>query len=265
MKEVRIGCSGWSYRDWRKRFYPPGTPSSRWLEHYSSVFDTVEVNATFYRLPTEEIVRRWAEQVPAGFLFAVKGSRYLTHMRRLREMDTGLKRFWERMEPLVEAEKLGPVLWQLPAHFERDDDVLRGALAALPKADHCFEFRHPSWFTPAVYALLEEQEASLALGDDPRRRLPQASPVGPIAYLRLHYGSSGRNGNYSERELAGWRRRVAAWRASRRVFVYLNNDWQGFAPRNDMTLRSGLSQAPPARRRPHGAGSLRSAASPGTA
>lgn len=241
VNEVRIGCSGWSYRDWRDRFYPPGTPSSRWLGHYATVFDTVEVNATFYRLPETATVQAWAEQVPDGFLFAIKGSRYLTHMRRLRDMKTGLERFWERIEPLREAGKLGPVLWQLPGNFERDDETLGAALESLPPADHCFEFRHPSWFAPAVYRLLESHAASLALGDDPRRTLPAAAPAGPIAYLRLHYGSRGRDGNYSDRELVAWRRRIAAWRARRRVFAYLNNDWRGFAPRNALTLRSGLS------------------------
>ncbi len=237
---MRIGCSGWSYRDWRERFYPPGTPSSRRLEHYASVFDTVEVNATFYRLPEVETVRSWAEQVPDGFLFAIKASRYLTHMKRLRDIEPGLKRYWERIEPLPAAGKLGPVLWQLPERFERDDETLAAALAALPDADHCFEFRHPSWFAPTVYSLLEDHGASLALGDDARRELPEASPVGPLAYLRLHYGSRGRDGNYSDRELETWRRRIAAWRARRRVFVYLNNDWQGFAPRNALTLKQGL-------------------------
>jgi uncharacterized protein YecE (DUF72 family) len=238
--DVRIGCSGWSYRDWREGFYPPGTPASRWLAHYATVFDTVEVNATFYRLPKVETVRSWAEQVPAGFLFAVKGSRYLTHMKRLRDIGPGLERYWERIEPLRETGKLGPVLWQLPERFQRDDETLAAALAALPAAEHCFEFRHPSWFAAGVYALLEEHGASLALGDDKRRELPAASPAGPIAYLRLHYGSHGRDGNYSERELETWRRRLAAWRARRPVFAYFNNDWRGFAPRNALELRKGL-------------------------
>jgi uncharacterized protein YecE (DUF72 family) len=241
VKEVRIGCSGWNYKDWREDFYPPRTPASRWLSHYATVFDTVEVNATFYRLPETKTTQAWAEQVPDDFVFAVKGSRYLTHMRRLRDMGAGLERFWERLEPLREAGKLGPVLWQLPGNFHRDDERLAGALAALPAAEHCFEFRHPSWFVEDVYGLLERYGASLALGDDARRPLPDASPVGPFAFLRLHYGHRGRDGNYSDRELDGWRRRIAAWRAKRPVFVYLNNDWRGFAPRNALTLRSGLS------------------------
>jgi uncharacterized protein YecE (DUF72 family) len=241
MHEVRIGCSGWNYRDWRGDFYPQGTPASRWLEHYASTFDTVEVNATFYRLPKRETTARWAEQVPDGFTFAVKGSRYLTHIRRLRDLGPGLRRFRERIEPLVEAGRLGPVLWQLPATFRRDDETLAAALEALPEGRHCFEFRHESWFDDDVYALLESHDASLALGDDPRRPLPEASPVGPIAYLRLHYGRRGRDGNYSGRELNVWRRRIAAWRSRRPVFAYLNNDWRGFAPRNARTLRRGLS------------------------
>jgi uncharacterized protein YecE (DUF72 family) len=243
MHEARIGCSGWSYREWRDTFYPPGTPARSWLAHYASVFDTVEVNATFYRLPKVDTVRGWAGEVPEDFLFAVKASRYLTHMKRLRDIGDGVARYWERIEPLREAGRLGPVLWQLPEGFERDDEVLAGALAVLPKANHCFEFRHHSWFATGVRALLEEHGASLALGDDGRRRLPRASPGGPIAYLRLHCGSRGRDGNYSDAELTAWRRRIAAWRSRRPVFAYLNNDWRGFAPRNALTLRRGLSQS----------------------
>jgi uncharacterized protein YecE (DUF72 family) len=108
VKDARIGCSGWSYRDWRERFYPTGTPSREWLHHYASVFDTVEVNATFYRLQSEDTVRGWANQVPDGFLFAVKGSRYLTHMRRLRDIEAGVERFWKQIEPLHDAGSSDP-------------------------------------------------------------------------------------------------------------------------------------------------------------
>ena len=241
MREIRIGCSGWSYEDWRGVLYPPGLPKRSWLRRYAEVFDTVELNATFYRLAREETARGWAEQVPDGFLFAVKASRYLTHMRRLRGIKRGVERFWAPLEPLREAGKLGPVLWQLPEDFERDEELLAATLALLPPGRHCFEFRHPSWFAADVYALLEQHGASLALGDDARRPLPAVAPVGPLAYLRLHYGTSGRDGNYSERELATWRRRIAAWRARRPVFAYLNNDWRGFAVRDARTLRAGLS------------------------
>jgi uncharacterized protein YecE (DUF72 family) len=243
MESTRIGCSGWSYGDWRGVLYPPGLPQSRWLECYASHFDTVEINATFYRLPAKKAVRNWAGRVPDDFVFAVKASRYLTHIRRLQGMKAGLNRFWARLEPLRSAGKLGPVLWQLPERFHRDEEVLGKALAILPEARHCFEFRHASWFTPEVYSLLEQHGASLVLPHDARRPLPEAKPVGPLVYLRLHYGARGRDGNYSDRELETWRRRIAAWRSRREVFVYLNNDWQGFAPRNALALREGKAVA----------------------
>jgi len=240
MKRVWIGCSGWSYQDWREGLYRD-VPASRWLQRYVEAFDTVEVNATFYRLPRRETVEGWVEQTPDGFLFAVKASRYLTHMRRLRDIEAGVARFWEPLEPLRETGRLGPVLWQLPENFPRDDELLAAALEVLPPARHCFEFRHPSWFAAGVRRLLEQHGASLALGDDARRELPSARPLGEIAYLRLHYGSRGRDGNYSAAELDRWRRRLAAWRSRHEVFVYLNNDWRGFAPANARELRRGLS------------------------
>jgi uncharacterized protein YecE (DUF72 family) len=236
VEPVRIGCSGWSYRDWREGLYA-GVPQRRWLERYAESFDTVEVNATFYRLPRERTVAAWIEQTPDGFSFAVKGSRYLTHIRRLRDTGIGVERFWEPLEPLRQADRLGPVLWQLPENFERDDAALDEFLAALPAARHCFEFRHPSWFAAPVRKLLDRHGAALVIADDPRRNLPEAKPFGPLVYLRLHYGRRGRRGNYSEAELDQWRRRIAAWRSRRPVWVYLNNDWEGFAPADAAYLR----------------------------
>jgi uncharacterized protein YecE (DUF72 family) len=134
-------------------------PQRRWLERYAEVFDTVEVNATFYRLPKESTVRDWVEQVPGDFLFAVKASRYLTHMKRLRGIPDAVARFWEPLEPLRSGRRLGPVLWQLPESIQRDDDLLDAALGEMPPARHCFEFRHPSWFVPSVGELLEERGA----------------------------------------------------------------------------------------------------------
>jgi uncharacterized protein YecE (DUF72 family) len=238
--DVRIGCSGWNYRDWRGAFYPDGLPARRWLEHYATVFDTVEVNTTFYRLPNRDAVARWVQQTPDAFEFTVKASRYLTHMKRLRDMGQGVQRFYERIEPLVEAGRLGPVLWQLPERFHRDDDVLAGALTALPPGRHAFEFRHPSWFHREVCELLDAHDAAFVVAHDARRRLPE--PPRPTAwrFLRMHYGARGRDGNYSERELEGWARTIDGWRREGDVHVYFNNDWQAFAPRNALTLRDLL-------------------------
>jgi uncharacterized protein YecE (DUF72 family) len=240
VKPVRVGCSGWSYADWRGRVYPRGLGSGAWLRRYAELFDTVEVNATFYRLPKRETVVAWVEQTPDHFLFAVKGSRYLTHVRRLADTSDGLKRFWQPLEPLRESGKLGPVLWQLPPNLRRDDELLRRMLAALPAGRHCFEFRDPSWLVDGIEALLREHGAALVIGDDARRPLPRP-PVRGWTYLRFHYGSRGRNGNYSRGELEQWRRRIATWRARHEVFAYFNNDWNAFAPQNAQTLRSHLS------------------------
>jgi uncharacterized protein YecE (DUF72 family) len=143
---IRLGCSGWSYDHWREPVYA-GAPPRTWLSQYARRFDTVEINSTFYRLPRRSAVAGWADQTPDGFCFAVKVSRYLTHIRRLNEIERGIELLLDRVQPLVDAGKLGPLLWQLPGNFARDDDRLARALAAVPHdLRHCIEFRHPSWF-----------------------------------------------------------------------------------------------------------------------
>jgi uncharacterized protein YecE (DUF72 family) len=169
------------------------------------VFDTVEVNSTFYRLASRDAVARWVEDTPDDFLFGAKASRYLTHVRRLRDIEEGIRRYYERIEPLVSAGKLGPIVWQLPPNFRRDDDVLAGALQILPAGRHCFEFRHESWFTPEVYAALGARGAALVIADHPR---------------------------------------IAAWRRRAEVLVYFNNDWEGFAVENAKALKRRLQRSP---------------------
>jgi uncharacterized protein YecE (DUF72 family) len=241
LKPVHIGCSGWNYSEWRGRFYPQKLPPSRWLEAYGQTFDTVEVNSTFYRLASPKAVERWVEQTPPGFIFALKASRYLTHIRRLRDMSRGIRRFYAPLAPLLEAGKMGPVLWQLPETFHRDDDGLAFALERLPEGRHCFEFRHPSWFEPTVLDLLRDHGAALVIGDHPQRPFQALELTTDWTFVRFHYGRRGRNGNYSTAELETWKRRLAAWRAKTEVFAYFNNDWQGFAPRNARWLAERLS------------------------
>jgi uncharacterized protein YecE (DUF72 family) len=241
MKPVRIGCSGWNYAHWRERVYPKGLPPSRWLEHYATLFDTVEVNATFYRLPTRSAVANWVAQTPPDFVFTVKASRYLTHIKRLTDLGEGVERFYERIEPLVRSPKMGPVLWQLPERFHRDDDRLAAALDALPPSRHCFEFRHASWFVPEVERLLREHGAALVIGDSPKRPFQTHELTADWTFIRFHYGSRGRNGNYSERELEEWAERIGAWRRQVDVFAYFNNDWNGYAVRNGLFLEDRLA------------------------
>jgi uncharacterized protein YecE (DUF72 family) len=234
---VHVGCSGWNYADWRGRFYPPGLPARRWLAHYATRFDTVEVNTTFYRLARPTAVAAWVAESPEDFLFAVKASRYLTHMRRLQDMERGVERLYAGIAPLVGSHKLGPVLWQLPANFHRDDDRLAFALARLPPGRHCFEFRHPSWFASPVYDLLREHAVALVYGDDPRRAFQELELTAPWTFVRFHHGHRGRRGNYSEAELREWAARLREVRRHAEVFAYFNNDWEGFAPRNAKRLR----------------------------
>jgi uncharacterized protein YecE (DUF72 family) len=235
-----VGCSGWVYPHWRERLYPKGLPQRRWLSCYAAHFDTVEVNSTFYRLASPSAVEAWLEQSPDGFIFAVKASRYLTHVKRLAMLDTGIKRFYERLGPLTRTEKFGPVLWQLPENFHRDDERLSGALKALPAGRHAFEFRHPSWFTDEVYALLSEHRVALVIGDDPTRPFQSLERTTQWTYIRFHRGNRGRGGNYSPAEIETWARRIAQWRGQIEVYAYFNNDWEGYALRNAELLKERL-------------------------
>jgi uncharacterized protein YecE (DUF72 family) len=237
MRPVRIGCSGWNYDDWRGRLYPEGLGRPRWLRRYAGCFDTVEVNSTFYRLASKEAVKRWVEDTPDEFVFAAKASRYLTHVRRLREIGQGIERYYERIEPLVRSGKLGPVVWQFPATFRRDDELLAGALRAMPPGRHCFEFRHESWFAGEVYELLGEHGAALVIGDHPKWPFQARELTTDWTLVRLHHGRRGRRGNYSKREIEEWAERVAAWRGQAEVYVYFNNDWEGFAVENALELK----------------------------
>ncbi len=238
---VHVGCSGWSYQHWRGRLYPEGLPSTRWLGVYAQHFRTVEVNATFYRLPSSEAVRRWLEQTDEGFLFAVKASRYLTHVKRLHGVAEGLARFWERIEPLSAAMRLGAVLWQLPDGFVRDEERLASLLEALPAGRHAFEFRDRSWFAQDVYRLLREHGAALVTADHLAGTPSPIEATAPWRYLRFHYGHCGRRGNYSHRELDRWAQLICRWRRSEEIFAYFNNDWEAFAPRNASYIAALLS------------------------
>jgi uncharacterized protein YecE (DUF72 family) len=241
MKRVRVGCSGWNYKDWRESFYPRGLPARRWLERYAEAFDTVEINNTFYRLPNRSAVENWVEQTPRGFVFTVKASRYLTHIKRLATVEEGVKLLYERIEPLAESPKMGPVLWQLPGNFQRDDERLRGALEALPKGRHCFEFRHPSWFCDEVYRLLRRHRVALVIGDTADRPFQTQEFTAGWTLVRFHYGHRGRGGNYSQTELEEWAERIRQWRERVDVYAYFNNDWKEFAVKNALELKRLLA------------------------
>jgi uncharacterized protein YecE (DUF72 family) len=240
MTTVRIGCSGWQYDSWRGRLYPEKEPKRRWLELYAAEFDTVEVNSTFYRLARRDAVAAWVQQTPPEFLFTVKASRYLTHIRRLVSIEEGIGRFYEPLQPLVEAGRLGPVLWQLPENFHRDDERLHGWLELLPKGRHTIEFRHESWFVAPVMDALREHGVALTIGDHPSRPFQSFEATASWRFVRFHHGHRGRRGNYSATEISEWARRIAQWRRDTDVYAYFNNDWEGFAPANAIELRRRL-------------------------
>jgi uncharacterized protein YecE (DUF72 family) len=243
MKRVRVGCSGWMYDSWRGRLYPERCPKRRWLEVYAQRFDTVEVNSTFYRLARRDAVAGWVQQTPRDFQFAVKASRYLTHVKRLVGIEDGVKRFYEPIEPLIEAVRLGPILWQLPENFRRDDERLEDLLKLLPAGLHTIEFRDPSWFVPEVMARLRKHGVALTIGDHPSRPFQTFEPTADWRYIRFHYGGRGRAGNYSATEIGEWARRIAGWRRREAVYAYFNNDWNGYAPANATLLLRRLRSA----------------------
>jgi uncharacterized protein YecE (DUF72 family) len=238
VSDILIGCSGWNYADWRRPVYD-GAPQREWLELYAERFPTVEVNTTFYRLPRRSMVEGWAARTPAGFSFAVKVSRYLTHIKRLSGTREGMARLMGRIDPLAESGKLGPLLWQLPATFERDDARLAEALDAAPAEHrHCFEFRHASWFCPEVLAILRDAGAALVIGDDPGRPFQTLDRPAGWTYVRFHRGRRGRRGNYSPSEIDDWAARIRSWAQDGDVYAYYNNDWEAFAVGNAVRLAS---------------------------
>lgn len=239
--DPRVGCSGWNYASWRGRFYPKGLGAHEWLQYYSSQFDSVEVNNTFYRLPERSTFASWSDQAPPGFLFAVKASRFLTHMKRLRDPEEPLNRLLSRATAL--GRHLGPILYQLPPTFAIDLPRLEHFLRESPRsADRraispVIEFRHPSWYVSETYKLLTRWRVALCLHDKCGSAIAEPF-IGPFVYVRFH-GTSGRyHGSYSARQLDRWAHRLAEQtQEGRRVFAYFNNDPGAVAVANALMLR----------------------------
>jgi uncharacterized protein YecE (DUF72 family) len=233
---VRVGCSGWQYRHWRGNFYDASQAQVRWFEHYASIFDTVEINNTFYRLPEAATFARWAARAPMKFLFAVKASRFLTHMKKLRDPEEPVARLFERARCL--GRHLGPVLYQLPPGFRPDIARLEHFLHTLPPGiRHVMEFRDPSWYTDEVLALLRAHDVALCL-HDMRGSASERLRVASFVYVRFHGPSGHYAGGYPEERLRGWAEWLGEQQADGHdVFAYFNNDVGGHAPRDALTLR----------------------------
>jgi uncharacterized protein YecE (DUF72 family) len=232
VRTVHVGTSGWQYDDWRGRFYPEGLPQRKWLEFYSTHFRTVEVNNSFYRLPERETFERWRDQTPSGSIVAVKASRFITHLKRLRDPEEPVALLWERATGL--GDRLGPVLFQLPPRFPVEVERLRRLLAALPTGMRpAFEFRDRSWYTDDVFLLLDGAGAALVWPDRPGTR-PMLPALGGWLYVRFHQGTA-RGPGYRRDKLRRWASRIAAADAEE-AFVYFNNDQTGAAIRDARTM-----------------------------
>lgn len=238
---IRIGTSGWHYRHWEGSFYPEDLPAGRWLEYYRRHFSTAEINHSFYRLPEARTLEQWKKTVPAGFQFAVKAGRYITHMKKLKEPRQPLSEFFQRIGAL--GGRLGPILFQLPPRWRRDPGRLESFLKLLPaKGRFTFEFRDPSWFDDRVYRVLEEAGAAFCVYHLAGRISPR-KVTADFVYVRLHGPGKAYRGSYSGRDLAGWAGAFSTWaRMGKDVYCYFDNDDSGHAPRNALRLKEMLEQ-----------------------
>jgi uncharacterized protein YecE (DUF72 family) len=237
---VFVGTSGWSYKDWRGRFYPQKLATTKWLGWYVEKFETTELNGPFYRTPSVEAVQRWREQSPPGFVFAWKASRFITHWKRLRpSVRSSLELLETRLSIL--GSHCGPVLFQLPANFAIDETRLRGFVDMLNRRRrYAFEFRHESWYCETVYRLLRRNRMALCISDHHDAPSPW-QVTAPFVYIRAH-GPGGRyKGHYPDTTLADWARHIDLWRRrGRDTYVYFDNDQKSAAPRDAFRLCNHL-------------------------
>ena len=241
VSNIHVGCSGWVYKHWRGIFYPEGLPQKRWFERYAEEFDTVEINASFYRLPLASTFDGWRDKAPPGFHYAVKVNRFITHMKKLLDCEAEIDRFIALARPL--GEKLGPLLYQLPPSLKLNLERLERFLERLPPdLTHVFEFRNKDWYVPDTYALLDRHGASFCVHDMPGSKTERIA-VGPIAYVRFHGGEGKYWGRYSDEGLLSWTDWVVEQtRSGRSVWCYFNNDIHGHAIDDARTLKSMVGQ-----------------------
>lgn len=236
---IHIGTSGWHYNHWQGSFYPAHLPKHEFLTYYQKHFHTVEINNSFYRLPAEQTLQGWRERVPPGFIFAVKGSRYITHLKKLQAPQEALKLFLDRIQLLKD--RLGPILFQLPPRWRFNAERLRTFLKALPRDyRYAFEFRDPSWWNREAFGMMAEHGAAFCIHELAGRISPVEVTAAHV-YLRLHGPQGPYEGKYDDQTLAGWARAISAWVSQgREVFCYFDNDERGYAVHNAQSLQRML-------------------------
>ena len=238
-KQVFIGTSGWHYKHWRGNFYPAGVAPAGYLAHYLKTFSTVEINNSFYRLPSAETLADWRASVPEDFVFAAKASRFITHMKKLKDPQASFAPFMERVRVL--GEKLGPVLFQLPPAWRFDEGRFGAFLAALPpEYRYAFEFRDPSWYNDRAYELLRQHRCAFCIYEIEYHQSPFEVTT-DLVYVRLHGPGKKYDGSYSDDVLAAWADRCHAWLAEgKSCYCYFDNDLHGYAPVNAARLQQML-------------------------
>jgi uncharacterized protein YecE (DUF72 family) len=236
--KIFTGTSGWNYSHWAGVFYPSDRPKSKWLEFYTKNFSTVEVNATFYRLPKEKTFEGWRDHTPGEFLWSVKASRYITHIKRLNDVREPLDRFFNAVEPLKE--KLGPVLFQLPPSLSFDAKIFAHFCRQL-KPDHLYtvEVRHPSWIDDDAFRIMRDHNIALCISDTAGRYPYYEAVTADFIYIRLHGSERLYESLYSEAELQAWAEKLKNWKKD--TFIYFDNDFNGNAPKNARRLKEILS------------------------
>ena len=237
---IHIGTSGWHYDHWLGPFYPAGLAKADFLGYYQERFHTVEINNSFYQLPKEKTLLSWRESVPEGFIFAVKASRYITHMKKLKDPEQSVEVFLKRIKLLED--KLGPILFQMPPNFRFNPARLQAFLAALPKDyRYALELRDPSWLNDEAYRILAEHKAAFCIYEIAGRLSPKEVTAN-FVYIRLHGPGGAYQGNYDARNLSGWAGAISAWAAQgKEVFCYFDNDEAGFAAQHALSLQDMLS------------------------
>jgi len=240
-RKIHIGTSGWHYPHWKGPFYPDDLAQEAFLSWYAKRFHTAEINNTFYQLPSEQTLAHWRDTVPADFIFAVKASRYITHMKKLKDPEESLRLFLERT--MVLGEKLGPILFQLPPHWKCNPQRFHEFLEKLPQAHrYAFEFRDESWFSTPILAALAEFGAAFCIYELDRRLSPREVTT-DFVYIRLHGPDGPYRGNYDPQTLAGWAGVFTTWAAQgKEVYCYFDNDETGYAARNALRLQEMLGE-----------------------
>lgn len=240
MADVYIGTSGWHYKHWRGRFYPEDLASAEWLAYYAQRLHTVEVNNSFYRLLRAEVAATWYRNTPADFCFAIKASRLITHLKRLKDAGDALAIFFDSLKNFND--KTGPILFQLPPRWRCNLERLEGFLKILPKDyRYTFEFRDPSWHSPTVAALLVQHGAAFCIYQLAGFTTP-LTVTANFVYLRLHGPTDAKyQGDYSEQELREWARHIRRWRRQAKdVYIYFDNDQAAYAAKNALELQALL-------------------------